>query len=255
MRNTVSFYMRILRAVYNRAVEQHLVAVHREPFRKVYTGVDKTRKRAIDENVILQLQQLDLNSHNHLRFARDMFVFSYGMRGMAFVDMAYLRKDNVIKETVVYSRRKTGQRLSVRIEPCIDAIIKRYSDASAKSPYIFPIITSFNREQAYLQYQSALGYYNHQLKQLAGMVGVSVPLSSYTSRHTWATAARKHNVPLAVISEGMGHTSEQTTRIYLASLDNSVIDQANQSLLSELNDNIFNKKCRLYARNGNSGSE
>ena len=54
------------------------------------------------------------------------------------------------------------------------------------------------------------------------------------ARHSWATAARNHNVPISVISAGMGHTTEKTTQIYLASLESSVIDQANQSILSAL---------------------
>ncbi|HBL32925.1 MAG TPA: integrase, partial [Porphyromonadaceae bacterium] len=83
-----------------------------------------------------------------------------------------------------------------------------------------------------------LGYYNRKLKRLGELVGSEMPLSSYTSRHTWATMARNYNVPISVISAGMGHTSEKTTQIYLASLENSVIDRANKEILAKLNANI-----------------
>ncbi len=64
------------------------------------------------------------------------------------------------------------------------------------------------------------------------MLDEDVPLSSYTPRHTWATTARDSNIPLSVISAGMGHSSENITRIYLSSLDNSIIDKANYKILS-----------------------
>ena len=85
-----------------------------------------------------------------------------------------------------------------------------------------------------LPVQTALGYYNRRLKRLAELLGLEMPLSSYTSRHTWATTARNHNVPLSIISAGMGHASEKTTQIYLASLESSVVDQANRSIIASL---------------------
>lgn len=87
---------------------------------------------------------------------------------------------------------------------------------------------------AFSQYQTALGYYNKLLKRISKILDLDISLSSYTARHSWATAARNHNVPISVISAGMGHTTEKTTQIYLASLESSVIDQANQSILSAL---------------------
>ena len=125
-RNTVSFYMRILRSVYNKAVGEG-IASQRAPFEKVYTGVDKTRKRAVDMATIESLRKLDLRGSRSLAYARDLFVFSFYMRGMAFVDMAYLRKSDVRDQTAQYIRRKTGQSLCIRLEPCITEIIRRYA--------------------------------------------------------------------------------------------------------------------------------
>ena len=90
VRNTVSFYMRILRAVYNRAVRQRL-AEQSFPFSGVYTGIDHTRKRAVEERLIGRLRNLDLSGSDALARARDLFIFSYCTRGMSFVDMAFLR--------------------------------------------------------------------------------------------------------------------------------------------------------------------
>lgn len=231
VRNSISFYMRIMRAVYNKAVRQKLVE-QSHPFTEVYTGIDRTRKRAVSESVISQLYKLKLAEGTPLALARDIFIFSYCTRGMAFVDIAYLKKENIQNGVICYARRKTGQLLSVRIEPSIQRIIDRYS--SALSPYVFPILTSTETKQAYEEYQAAINNHNRLLRRLSKMLPASCKLTSYTSRHSWATAARNHNVPISVISAGMGHTSEQTTQIYLTMLENSVIDDANLGLIRSL---------------------
>lgn len=206
VRNSVSFYMRILRAVYNKAVRQKLIP-QEQPFAEVYTGIDHTRKRAVSESVISSLNKLQLPAESSLALVRDMFIFSYCTRGMAFVDMAYLKKSDLQDGTIRYSRHKTGQLLTIKIEPCIGRIISRYERPD--TPYIFPIITASHPAEAYEQYRSALNTHNRLLGKLSAMLGCGCRLTSYTSRHSWATAARDHNVPISVISAGMGHTTEQ----------------------------------------------
>lgn len=236
-KNSSSFYMRTLRSAYNTAVARKLTK-QTFPFRNVYTGVERTRKRAVSEEIIICLQRLDLAEFATLIFSRDLFIFSYCTRGMAFVDIAYLKKEDVSGGVIRYVRHKTGQCLAIRIEPCIEEIIKRYESFVQDSPYLFPIITSDDPEVAFRQYQTALGYHNRKLKQLGKLVGEELQLSSYTPRHSWATVARNHNIPLPVISAGMGHASEKTTLIYLESINNSVIDDANEKILDVLNSNV-----------------
>ncbi len=235
VRNSSSFYMRNLRSIFNKAAEVG-ATVGGNPFRKVYTGIDRTRKRAADEGLLLRLQRLDLRQSAALALARDLFVFSYCTRGMAFVDIAFLRKTDINYGVISYIRRKTGQRLTVALEPCMEQIINRYRSETSDTPYVFPVLTSVDPEVAYMQYRIALNYHNRKLKRLARLLGVHLNLSTYTARHTWATTARNHQIPLSVISAGMGHTSEKTTQIYLAALDNSVIDMANRGILGKLND-------------------
>lgn len=237
VRNSLSFYMRILRSVYNKAVGQGLVQ-NTNPFLQVYTGVDQTRKRAVSEDLIVRLQHLDLSHSRSLALARDLFLFSYCTRGMAFVDIAYLKKGNIQGGMISYVRHKTGQRLTIQMEPCIEKIIASYRDMTKDSSYVFPILSSENSLKAFQQYQTALGYQNLKLKKISKLLGENFSLTSYTARHSWATAARNHNVPLSVISAGMGHTSEKTTQIYLDSLENSIVDQANHVLLEQLNGHV-----------------
>lgn len=231
VRNTVSFYMRVLRAVYNKAVKQRIVE-QRYPFRSVYTGVDRTRKRALDERTVVSLQRLDLGHDPSLALARDLFVFSYCMRGRSFVDIAFLRRDAIRNGVITYCRHKTGQSIDVRMEPCIERIVRRYEGSR---PYVFPLIRSSDPREAFREYYNALGLHNRRLKELAKRIDAGTSLTSYVARHTWATVARKHRIPLAVISAGMGHTSEKTTQIYLESLDSSLIDRANRRIVQALN--------------------
>lgn len=227
--NTVSFYMRILRAVYNRAVEKGLTE-QRNPFRHVYTGIDKTVKRAIPLKDIKKIKELDLSLNPSLEFARDMFLFSFYTRGMSFIDMAYLKKKDLQNGILSYRRRKTGQQLFIRWEKCMQEIVDKCQKDG--TDYLLPIIKKAGNEQR--QYRNALRFVNNKLKETATMAGLQVNLTMYVTRHSWASIAKNKNVPLSVISEGMGHDSEATTQIYLASLDNSLVDKANEMILKNL---------------------
>ena len=227
VRNTSSFYMRILRAVYNRALEKGLME-QRNPFRHVYTGVDKTVKRAVPLSAIKRMKNLDLSLQPNLEFARDMFLFSFYTRGMSFIDMAHLKKKDLQNGFLSYRRRKTGQQLVIRWEKCMQEIVNKCHTWD-RNPYLLPILNFPNESRK--QYKYAQSRINVHLKEIANMIGVSIPLSMYVARHSWASIAKSKNIPISVISEGMGHDSELTTQIYLASLDNTIVDNANAQIL------------------------
>lgn len=179
-KNSTSFYMRILRAVYNRAIEKDLTT-NRNPFKHVYTGVDKTVKRAIPLKAIKQIKNLDLSLQPSLDFARDMFLFSFYTRGMSFIDMAYLKKKDLYNGILSYRRRKTGQQLFIRWEECMQKIVDKH-DADYYSPYLLPILKyPYDRSQ----YKNMLYRTNKSLKEIAKMVGLSIPLTLYVARHKW----------------------------------------------------------------------
>ena len=229
-KNSSSFYMRILRAVYNRAVEKELIE-QCYPFKYVYTGIDRTIKRAIPLKAIKQIKSLDLSLQPSLVFARDMFLFSFYTRGMSFIDMAYLKKKDLSNGILTYRRRKTGQQLFIRWEKCMQEIVDKYENPL--SEYLLPIIKPINGDER-TQYQNAMYLINRKLKSIGEMIDIQLPLTMYVARHSWASAAKNKNVPISVISEGMGHDSEMTTQIYLASLDTAVVDKANSMILNLL---------------------
>ena len=229
--NSSSFYMRNLRAVYNRAVEKDLTS-QRFPFKHVYTGVDKTVKRAVPLKVIKKIKEMDFTMNPTFDFARDMFLMSFYTRGMSFVDMAYLRKKDLQNGVLSYRRRKTGQQLFIKWEKCMQEIVDKYD--TSQSSYLLPIIKPFSEIDERKQYIYAAHNINRCLKIIGKELGLSVSLTLYVARHAWASIAKSKNVPLSVISEGMGHDSEATTRIYLASLDTMAIDKANSMILKSL---------------------
>lgn len=227
--NSISFYMRILRAVYNRAVEQELTK-DRKPFRTVFTGTEKTLKRAISINDIKRIKNLDLSLKPKLEFARDIFMFLFFCRGMSFIDAVFLKKTDIQNGVLTYRRHKTNQVLHIKIIKPIKELIDRYS--SKDSPYLLPVIDcSVSDERK--QYETALHRINNSLKIIAGMLELQVTLTTYVTRHTWATIAKSKNVPVNVISDALGHDSITTTQIYLASIDMSVIDRANELIISD----------------------
>ena len=228
--NSSSFYMRNLRAVYNRAVEKELV-IQRFPFRHVYTGVERTTKRAVPLRAIKQLMTLDLSLHPAKRFARDMLLLSFYTRGMSMIDMVFLKKKDLNNGILSYRRKKTGQQLFVKWEPCMQEIVDRYNIPG--SPYLLPIIARPGMDER-KQYINASHRINRYLKAIGKELGLSVPLTHYVARHSWASAARSKNIPISVISESMGHDSENTTRIYLTTLDTATIDKANRLILNSL---------------------
>lgn len=228
--NTISFYTRILRAVYNRAVEDDIIE-NRNPFRHVYTGVDKTVKRALPLALIKKIKVLDLSLLPTLDYARDMFLMSFYLRGMSFIDMAFLRKTDLKNRYVTYRRRKTGQQLIIEWTKEMQMILDKYPENN--SDYLLPIIRNPGTNER-CTYRNAGYNINHNLKRIAEMVGITIPLTLYVARHSWASAAKAKGIPVSVISEGMGHDSEATTQIYLASLDTSAVDKANSLILRSL---------------------
>lgn len=222
--------MRNLRAIYNRAVDKELTE-QRNPFKHVYTGIDKTVKRAVPLSVIRQIRDLDLNLHPAMDYARNIFMFSFYTRGMSFIDMAFLKKKDLQNGVLSYRRHKTNQQLFIKWEKPMQELIDKFDTSG--TPYLLPIIKNCDND-ARKQYKSDAHRVNQSLKKIGKMLGLAISLTSYVARHSWASIAKSKNIPIATISEAMGHDSENTTRIYLASLDTTVVDKANSLILKSL---------------------
>ena len=230
--NTVSCYIRSLRSIYNLLVGNTLI------FNNAFTGGTRTRKRSLSVEDVKKLKALRLKGMPQLEMARDLFLFSIYALGMPFVDMAFMKKENVQFDSIYYMRHKTNQPVFVPLEPCMKDIIRKYQHSD--TAYLFPILTTTEQPQAYLQYQNKLNSYNRLLKKLSSLAGLNVNLSSYVVRHTWASLAYSSNVELNVISKALGHTNTNTTQIYIRELEDYRLKDANHIVLGA----IFSRRKR-----------
>ena len=119
----------------------------------------------------------------------------------------------------------------IKWEKCMQELVEKH--CNPQSVYLLPIISSPGIEGR-KQYLNGIHNINHRLKILGELLDLSIPLTLYVARHSWASIARFQKIPLSVISEGMGHESEKTTLIYLATLDTTAVDRANRAILKLL---------------------
>lgn len=233
--NTVSTYMRTFRAVYNRAVNLRKAPYVPYLFRFVYTGTRADHKRALADD---DMKKIFVNLSRKpgvslpVRQAQELFILMFLLRGMPFVDLAYLRKSDLRDNVITYRRRKTGHPLSVTLTPEAMILIKKYMNRDSSSPYLFSFLRSREgTKEAYREYQLALRSFNQRLMLLGELLGLGDKLSSYTARHTWATTAYYCEIHPGIISEAMGHSSITVTETYLKPFQDKKIDEANKQVL------------------------
>ena len=221
--NTVSYYLRNLRSLYNQAVTDGYHPRGEYPFAKAQTRPAKTVKRALSRTDMQNLADLNLENEPELEFTRDLYLFSFYAQGMAFVDIVLLKKTDICNGVLTYSRHKSKQLIRIVVTPQMQGVIDKYN---TENEYLFPIISG-EYASGYQKYRLALGRINRHLKKIAVVADIKVPLTTYTARHTWATLARDYGAPISVISAGLGHTSEEMTRVYLKDFDVFMLNQVN----------------------------
>lgn len=228
-RNTSSLYMRSLRVIYNAAVKRRLTP-QRNPFKDVFTGREKTPKRAMSRQNLRRIIEMPSDGDSDNDLCRDIFLFCLYTMGMPFVDAYCARRSQIKRHTLTYRRHKTGALIRVELCPEAWAIIKRY--ARDDSDFIFPL----NQQESfcYRQYSSVLYHYNKILKRVALAAGVKSDISSYTARHSWASMAFRQNVGLPIIQQALGHSNGNTTMIYIKELELSRIAYSNKKILNAI---------------------
>lgn len=230
--NTVNSYLSSFRALCHTALREGLPGPACDPFAGLHLKRKETAKRALMIAEVNKVMQADYPVEPSLREALDLFIFSYLACGISFVDLVYLTKKNIVGGEIVYYRHKTGALIRVGITPAMRLLLRKYGQKG--SPYLFPILSA--GKDGHEAYKAALRKYNSLLVIIGERLHLSVKLTSYVARHSWATEALRQNIPVAVISQAMGHTSEKTTRIYLAQLDQSVLNKANAKITKKAAD-------------------
>ena len=231
-RNSSSCYLRTLRTLYRKAVEKGLVT-DKDIFRRVFTGFASTVKRALPLDTIRTIRRLSLPDGSDLAFSRDMFMLCIYLQGISFVDMAYLKKDDIKNGLLQYCRKKTGQSVSIGWELVMQEIVDTYAHLTVGSPYLLPIITKQDGTER-RQYERMEHKVNRLLKKIGALVGLQIPLTTYVGRHCWASTMRDMGVSLSIVSKGLGHESLRTTQIYLSSIDTEGVVKANRQLIGKI---------------------
>lgn len=223
MRNTVSTYMRRIRHIYNLAVEAGEVSYIPNLFKGVFTGVESKRKKALPLDSLRSLMGTP-RVEPEMRRTQLCFCLMFSFSGMAFVDFAHLRKENVKDGVLSYHRQKSGSFIRVEIPADVRLLLDELAVCTDKdSPYLFPFLSGKKTGEA------AYAEYNGALRSLAETCGVGEPVTSYTIRHSFATTLKEQDVPIEMISELLGHTSIKTTQIYLKSFSLERLSAVNRA--------------------------
>lgn len=231
--NTINSYLSSLRAIYNAACYDGLLYPAEHPFKGIKLKREPTIKRAISVTLIRELANLTTDGSRSQELAVDLCLFSFLACGMPFVDMAYLTANNIRNGELVYNRRKTGAQIRMEITTGMWQIIQKYAPANGERKFLFPILPSSSPTHS--QYKHCLAMHNRELKTVGERLNIPVPFTSYVIRHSWASSALQSGVPVAVISQGLGHSSEKTTRYYLSELDVSELTKANRIVSAPIN--------------------
>ena len=209
--NTVNSYLSSFRALCHTALREGLPGPACDPFAGLHLKRKETAKRALMIAEVNKVMQADYPVEPSLREALDLFIFSYLACGISFVDLVYLTKKNIVGGEIVYYRHKTGALIRVGITPAMRLLLRKYGQKG--SPYLFPILSA--SKDGHEAYKAALRKYNSLLVIIGERLHLSVKLTSYVGRHSFASLITlEEGVPIETISRMLGHTNIQTTQIY-----------------------------------------
>ncbi|MEL6941986.1 MAG: site-specific integrase [Bacteroidota bacterium] len=235
--NSIGVYLRTLRAIINKAIAEGLLKSENYPFKKFRIKQEKTAKRAISKEEIQRIVEVKIDPNLRMWHSRNYFVFMFNMRGMNFIDMAYLKMENIQNGRILYKRKKTGKLYNIKLTAKAAEIIQFYAKSkhSHSSKRVFPILlqdrfTDAERERKH--FIDRRKKFTQDLKKIAQLCEINTNLTSYVSRHSWASIAKFSGVAPAVIGESLGHSDLKTTETYLANFDHDVLDDANELITS-----------------------
>ncbi|WP_339144554.1 site-specific integrase [Croceitalea sp. MTPC5] len=229
--NSLSVYLRAIKAIYNKGIKAGLVEKEAYPFANYSIRQTPTEKRALNIDDIRKIMELEIPKDMVLYRYRNYFICSFLLYGMNFTDMCYLKLKNIVDGRIKFRRRKTSKLYDIKITEQLAQILIIYLKGKGKEDYIFPVIKRENPELQEREISWERQRYNRGLKTIGEMCGIEQRLTTYVSRHSFATQAMLNNVPLQAISAMLGHSKLNTTQIYLKSLPTNILDDYNQQLI------------------------
>lgn len=234
--NSIGVYLRTLRAIVNRAINDGILNRNNYPFNNYSIKSEKTAKRAISKEDIQKIIDLELEPGSKLLDSLNYFIFMFHLRGMNFIDLAYLKFENLKEGRIEYRRIKTGKLYSIKLTDRAQQIVDHYTKdrTYSETDYLFPVLPTnlkSDLEKERRKFKDQRRYFNKSLKTIAKLCGIEVSLTTYVTRHTWASLAKFAGISPAIIGESLGHSDLKTTQTYLANFDNEALDDANAIIL------------------------
>jgi len=235
-KNSIGNYFRSIRALYNKAIKAKVVARELYPFNDISIQTEKTAKRAIRTNELLAIYQYPKKPDSQEWHASNFFFLSFALRGISFTDMAYLTKQNIYKGCLTYRRRKTKKLYTIKLHPVALRIFNFYKDN--QSSYLLPVFPKGIIEDS-LEAQKVTRQWikvtNKYLNRIAMNCKIDNNITTYVTRHTWATTAKRLGYPNEMIAEAMGHEyGNKITNIYLEDFDQKLIDEMNNKVVTSV---------------------
>jgi integrase/recombinase XerD len=231
--NTVGNYLRSIRAIYNKAIKAKLADRTCYPFHEITIKTEKTAKRAISNGEISSIYKSAYKPYSPKWHARNYFLLSFSLRGISFTDLAYLTTSNIKDGIVTYKRKKTGAQLSVRLNQLATDIFQLYRGTNQW--YLLPVFTHDISEDGIKAKASSRQWIkttNKWLKRIASDCDIQADVTTYVTRHSWATIAKKLGYSNELIAECLGHQyGNKITNIYLDNFDQHLIDDGNEKVL------------------------
>ena len=229
--NGVASYMRVLKAIYNKGIKEGYIERDAYPFYHYKIRMTPTAKRALDAAGLKKIMELKVNPDRKVFHYRNYFLISYMLYGMSFVDMCFLKLENIIEGRIQVQRKKTSKQYNIKITDALWELLEFYIEGKSKEDFILPVIMRDTLEDQYKDIDWERHRYNKGLKEIAELCGIENRLTTYVSRHSFATQAMLQNIPLQAISSMLGHSKLNTTQIYLKSLPSDALDKYNELLI------------------------
>ena len=232
----LSVYLRTLRAVYNRAIKAAVVPESTYPFKDYPIKNGVPNRRALSEEELKSFRECDLSFYPHLEKARDLYLVSFYLRGINWMDMAFLKAKDILGDfdRISYLRQKTrGKRFSIKINDAVKKIMSSFIDPPSYQDidYLFPILKLSDPEERHHSIiENKRKRLNKNLKEIARICEIPA-FTIYSARHTYAMALKRHGAPTNIIQDSLGHTTEEMTQNYLDSFENSVIDEYDELIV------------------------
>lgn len=231
--NSIANYFRSIRAIYNKAIKLKVVDRSYYPFYDITIKSEKTSKRAISKEELINVVHIPVDEQSTTWKSLNCFLLSFYLRGISFTDLAYLKDSNIVNGRIEYKRRKTHKYYSVKLFRQAEIIVKMFSTEG--NTYLLPILTDDIIEDS-LEAKKIISQWikttNKYLKRLSIKSGLTTPITTYTSRHSFATIAKRLGYSNELIAEALGHEyGNKITNIYLDTFDTEVLDNMHYNVM------------------------